>query len=190
MADVLVPIADGTEEIEAVTVIDTLRRAETTVVVAAIGAGRRVVCSRGVTIEADVLLADLPDDATFDAIVLPGGMPGAEHLRDNPRLLDRLRGHDAANQLLAAICAAPAVVLEHHGLVRGRAVTCHPGFFDQLPPATRRTDRVVLDQGLLTSRGPGTALEFALAIVEQLHGADARQRVAEPMLPPAMPATG
>ena len=185
----LVPIADGSEEIEAVTIIDVLRRAGIAVTVASVMDRPEITASRGVRIVADRLISEVADQ-DFDLIVLPGGMPGAEHLRDNPRLLDRLRGHDAAGRLLAAICAAPAVVLEHHGLVRGRAVTCHPGFFDQLPPATRRTDRVVLDQGLLTSRGPGTALEFALAIVEQLHGADARQRVAEPMLPPAMPATG
>jgi len=182
---VLVPIADGSEEIEAVTVIDTLRRAACEVTVASIGDRRQVTCSRGVVLVADARLDDLPDLAC-DAIVLPGGMPGAEHLRDCAPLIRLIRAHVAADGVLAAICAAPAVVLRHHGLLQGRRATCHPAFYDQLDPATRRPDRVVMDGNLLTSRGPGTALEFALALVGILCGPQVRQRVADPMLPPPL----
>jgi 4-methyl-5(b-hydroxyethyl)-thiazole monophosphate biosynthesis len=179
---VLVPVADGTEEIEAVTVIDTLRRADITVQVAAAGPDRTVTCSRGVVLTADVLLADVAG-RTFDAIVLPGGMPGARHLHDNRQLGALLRDQHARGGVIGAICAAPAVVLAPAGILEGRDATCHPGFMDHLPEGHRRTDRVVTDGHVITSRGPGTALEFALALVERLRGRDVRDRVAGPMLP-------
>ncbi|MEZ4389248.1 MAG: DJ-1/PfpI family protein [Candidatus Krumholzibacteriia bacterium] len=180
---VLVPVADGTEEIEAVTVIDTLRRAGCEVAVASVGPRREVTCSRGVVLVADARLVDLPV-RPLQAIVLPGGMPGAEHLRDCAPLIARLGAHDAADGLVAAICAAPVVVLQHHGLLRGRRGTCHPAFYDTLPADSRRPDRVVMDGNLLTSRGPGTALEFALALVGVLCGPQVRHQVATAMLPP------
>jgi protein deglycase len=183
---VLVPVADGTEEIEAVTVIDTLRRAEMDVTVASVTDRRQVVCSRGVTLVADERLVDLPD-VPHEAIVLPGGMPGARHLRDSESLVTRLMAQDRAGRLIAAICAAPAVVLQHHGLIHGRRATCHPSFLEHLDPQTRREDRVVMDGPLVTSRGPGTALEFALALVGILRGPQVRQSVADPMLPPDLP---
>lgn len=179
---ILVPVADGNEEIEVVTIVDTLRRAACDVTVASVTGQRRIVCSRSVVLEADTLLSGLAD-AGWHAIVLPGGMPGAEHLRDCARLIDLLTAHDTGGGLLAAICAAPAVVLHHHGLLRGRHATCHPSFLDRLDPSSRRDQRVVCDGNLITSQGPGTALEFALALVEALCGADARRRVADPMLP-------
>lgn len=179
---VLVPIADGAEEIEAVTVIDTLRRADIAVQVAAVGPERTVTCSRGVVVTADVLLADT-DGRTFEAIVLPGGMPGARHLHENRRLGALLTAQHARGGVIGAICAAPAVVLAPAGILDGRDATCHPGFMDHLPEGRRRTDRVVIDGHVITSRGPGTALEFALALVERLRGRDARDRVAGPMLP-------
>lgn len=182
MIHILVPVADGTEEIEAVTVIDTLRRAELDVTVAAVGDRRQVVCSRGVVLVADELIAELPA-VPFEAIVLPGGMPGARHLCDCEPLIARLQDQQAAGRLIGAICAAPAVVLQHHGLLAGRRATCHPSFYDHLDASTRRPDRVVMDGSLVTSRGPGTALEFALALVGILCGPRVRHAVAEPMLP-------
>jgi 4-methyl-5(b-hydroxyethyl)-thiazole monophosphate biosynthesis len=183
---VLVPIADGSEEIEAVTIIDTLRRAEMAVTVASVTDRREVVCSRSVGLIADELLTDRPD-AVYDAIVLPGGMPGARHLRDCEPLIARLRDQVRSGRLLAAICAAPQVVLQHHGLIGGRRATCHPSFYELMDPESRRPDRVVLDGQLVTSRGPGTALEFALALVGVLRGPRVRHLVAEPMLPPGPP---
>ncbi len=176
----LVPVADGSEELEAVAIIDTLRRAGATVTVVAVGDRREVTCSRGVKLTADARLADLAD-ASFDLIALPGGMPGAQHLHDSPDLTARLRAHAAADGLLAAICAAPVVVLGRHGLLGERRVTAHPSVEAELPVVQRSVDRVVVDRGLVTSRGAGTALEFALALVEQLLGRERRDEVARGM---------
>jgi 4-methyl-5(b-hydroxyethyl)-thiazole monophosphate biosynthesis len=178
---VLVPVADGSEEMETVTVIDVLRRAEAEVVVASVTGRLDLACSRGVRLVADTLLEDTSDQR-FDLIVLPGGMPGAEGLRDSAPLTAVLRHHADAGRPYAAICAAPAVVLHHHGLLTDRRATCHPAFFARLDPDTRREDRVVVDGPVITSRGPGTALEFALVLVETLFGAEKRAEVGGPML--------
>jgi protein deglycase len=183
----LVPIADGTEEIEAVCVIDVLRRAGIDVTVAAVGpegapaATTAVTASRGTGLVADVLLEAVAD-TTFDAIVLPGGLPGARHLRDSAALARLLADQDSAGRLVAAICAAPVVVLQAQGLLRGRGATCFPGLRDQLEAGSRRAGRVVQDGHLLTSQGPGTALEFALAIVAHLCGHGKRGEVAAQLL--------
>lgn len=173
---VLVPIADGTEEIEAVCLIDTLRRAGAEVMVASVTAARTVTCSRGVRIEADVLIAACAD-VTYDLIAVPGGMPGAEHLRDNAVLTDLLKQQRDAGRLYAAICAAPVVVLQHHGLLAGRRATCFPGFAAQLHNAEAAGERVVVDGNCVTSRGAGSAIEFALALITLLYDADTSAEV-------------
>jgi 4-methyl-5(b-hydroxyethyl)-thiazole monophosphate biosynthesis len=180
-ATALVPIADGTEEIEAVCIVDTLRRAAIDVTVASVSGRRTVTCSRGVVLTADALIEVLRK-SEFDLVALPGGMPGAEHLAASAALADLLGGQHARQALVGAICAAPAVVLAPRGLLDGRAATCHPAFFDRLDPVLRREDRVVVDGHLITSRGPGTALEFALALVAALRGDAVRDAVAGPML--------
>jgi 4-methyl-5(b-hydroxyethyl)-thiazole monophosphate biosynthesis len=177
---VLVPIADGSEELEAVTIIDTLRRGGGIVTVASVSE-LQITASRKVKLVADVLIADCAGK-TYDCIALPGGMPGAEHLRDNAVLTELLKQQDKAKRLIAAICAAPAVVLAHHGLLKGHKATCYPSAQDALPDKSAADKRVVVDGHLITSQGPGTALEFALAIVESLFGAERRKQVAEPML--------
>ncbi|MFH1983517.1 MAG: DJ-1 family glyoxalase III [Pseudomonadota bacterium] len=177
---VLVPIADGTEEIEAVCIIDVLRRAGADVVVASVG-DLQITASRGVRIVADRLIAECMDD-TFDLIVLPGGIPGAEHLRDSLELKTLLRRQKDENRYYGAICAAPAVVLEAHGLLEGTRATGHPNFMDQLSPERADTARVVVDGRCATSRGPGTALEFALELVAMLFGRDHAEGVAAPMV--------
>ncbi|MFO7653103.1 MAG: DJ-1/PfpI family protein [Candidatus Krumholzibacteriia bacterium] len=180
---VLVPVGDGSEEIEAVTIIDVLRRAGAEVTVASVTGAHEVRCSRGVRLVTDVLVEDCRGDP-WDLVVLPGGMPGAEALRDSSALTRLLHAHVAAGKELGAICAAPAVTLAPHGLLDGRRATCHPGFFDRLDPDRRSEERVVEDGPLVTSRGPGTALEFALTLVERLFGRARRDEVAGPMLPP------
>lgn len=177
---VLVPIADGTEEIEAVCIIDVLRRAGAEVVVASVGA-LQITASRGVRIVADRLIAECIED-TFDLIVLPGGIPGAEHLRDSPELKALLRRQKEENRYYGAICAAPAVVLESHGLLEGIRATGHPNFMDRLDPARADAARVVVDGRCVTSRGPGTALEFALELVALLFGRAHADAVAAPMV--------
>ncbi len=168
---VLVPIADGTEEIEAVCIIDTLRRADAEVTVASVEQARMVTCSRGVRIEADALIVACAGE-TYDLIAVPGGMPGAEHLRDSAVLTDLLKRQREAGRLYAAICAAPVVVLQIHGLLEGRRATCFPAFAAQLRNAEAAEERVVVDGNCITSRGAGSAIEFALALIALLYDAE------------------
>ena len=178
---VLVPVADGTEELEAVAIIDVLRRAGAKVTVASVSGVRQITASRGVVIVADALIADCTD-TEYDLVVLPGGIPGAEHLRDSVDLTRILKRQAGKGRLFGAICASPAVVLEHHGLLAGRRATCHPGFVDHLKRRDRVDERVVVDGNCITSRGPGTAVEFALVLVEQLFGKDKGEEVAGPLV--------
>ncbi len=177
---VLVPISDGVEEIEAVCIIDVLRRAGAEVTVAAVNT-LEVTAARGVRLVADCRLEDCAGER-FDLIALPGGLPGAEHLRDCAVLTALLRDQAQQNRLYAAICAAPAVVLQHHGLLAGRRATCHPALADRLDPAADPGARVVVDGNCVTSQGPGTALEFALELVARLFGPERAEAVAGPML--------
>jgi 4-methyl-5(b-hydroxyethyl)-thiazole monophosphate biosynthesis len=186
---VLVPIADGVEEIEAVCIIDVLRRAGAEVTVAAVNT-LEVTAARGVRLVADCRLEDCAAER-FELIALPGGQPGAEHLRDCSVLTALLRDQARQNRLYAAICAAPVVVLQHHGLLAGRRATCHPALADRLDPAAGPGARVVVDGNCVTSQGPGTALEFALELVARLFGPERAEAVAGPMLarrqPPQLP---
>jgi len=177
---VLVPIADGTEEIEAVCIIDVLRRAGADVTVASVG-NLQITASRGVKLVADCKIADCRDD-DFDLIALPGGIPGAEHLRDSQPLVQLLRRHQAGGGWYGAICAAPSVVLSHHGLLGGRKATGHPSFTEQLTDGNPVAERVVVDGKCVTSQGPGTALEFALTLVAVLYDNAKAAEVAAPML--------
>jgi 4-methyl-5(b-hydroxyethyl)-thiazole monophosphate biosynthesis len=186
MARVLVPLADGFEEVEAVTIIDLLRRADIDVVTAAL-ADRRVTGNHGITIEADTTLdAALDGAAPFDMVALPGGLPGARHLQSDPRVLDALRAAAARGAYTAAICAAP-IALAEAGLLRGRRATSFPGFLDTLDiPGMERSELpVVTDGTLVTSRGPGTAMEFALTLIELLTDQATRERVAGRLQRPA-----
>ena len=181
MATVLVPLADGCEEIEAVTIIDLLRRAGISVVVAGLKAGI-VTASRGVQLMPDVTL----DEALhheYDMVVLPGGMPGAANFKDDARMIALLKKMAAAGQYTAAICAAPMVLAEA-GLLDGKQATSYPGFLDAIPGVTLSSAAVVQDGKVLTSRGPGTAMDFALALIEVLSGAEKRQQVESALLRP------
>lgn len=139
--------------------------------------------SRGVRLVADAHLEDVAGER-WDAVLLPGGMPGAAHLRDCAPLASLLAAHDAAGRLVGAICAAPVVVLQERGLLRGRGATCFPGLRERMDPASRRAGRVVRDGNLLTSQGPGTALEFALAAVAHLWDHGRRGEIAAQLLLP------
>jgi 4-methyl-5(b-hydroxyethyl)-thiazole monophosphate biosynthesis len=177
---VLVPIADGTEEIEAVTIIDVLRRAGAEVTVASVD-GPQVTAARGVRLVADCLI-DRCLDNTYDLVVLPGGMPGAEHLRDSEPLKQILRRHCDTGRLVGAICAAPAVVLEAHGLLENHRATCHPNHVKRLHDPSAAGERVLVDDTYVTSQGPGTAMAFALKLVEMLFGLEHMEAVAAPMI--------
>ncbi|MDE1890781.1 MAG: DJ-1/PfpI family protein [Planctomycetota bacterium] len=177
---VLVPIANGTEEIEAVCIIDVLRRAGASVTVASVDT-LQVTASRGVKLVADRLIADCVNE-TYDLIALPGGMPGAEHLRDSKDLEKLLKIQQQKGRFYAAICAAPAVVLQHHGLLGQRRATCHPSFVHQLENTDAAETQVVVDGTCITSRGPGTAIEFALKLVELLYDQQKAKEIAQHMV--------
>lgn len=177
---VLVPIADGIEEIEAVCLVDTLRRAGAEVTVASVGQ-RQVTASRGVNLVADARISDCMNE-TFDCIALPGGMPGAEHLRDSAELTTKLKQQRRAERWYGAVCASPAVVLQHHGLLEGIRATCYPCLQNQLDPTRVSDDCVVVDGHCVTSQGPGTAIRFALKLVELLFGRETAGQVGQAML--------
>ena len=177
MPSVLIPIADGIEELETVSISDTLRRAGCAITIAGVSS-LEVTASRGLKILADALLADCC--GPYDLIVLPGGMPGAENLRNSTPLKTMLIEQRQNGRLYAAICASPAIVLAHHGLLDDKQATCFPAYRDQLPQPLDAS--VVVDGNCTTSQGPGTALEFALSLTEQLCGPTQRALVAEQML--------
>lgn len=178
MPRVLVPLAAGFEEIEAVTLIDVLRRADVEVVSAGLE-GRQVTGSHGITLTADAMLDQVLEE-DFDLIALPGGLPGAEHLKQHAGLRQRLQTQVANQRPVAAICAAP-MVLNAAGLLSGQAATSYPGFLEDAD-VDYQESAVVVDSGLTTSRSPATALVFALKLVEQLAGADKRAELQKKML--------
>ncbi|EKO3951905.1 DJ-1/PfpI family protein [Vibrio fluvialis] len=182
---ILVPIAPGTEEMEAVTIIDILVRAGYQVVVASADFDGKLTmtASRGVTLTAECKLVDVADDE-FDAVVLAGGVGGAENFRDSTLLVEIIKQQKYDGRLVAAICASPAVVLQHHDLFPGALMTCHPNFQDRIPQDLWRNRRVTFDvnNNLLTSQGPGTALEFAVEIIVQLSDKELAREVALPLV--------
>lgn len=186
MAKVLMPLAHGFEEIEALAVVDVLRRAEIEVVLAGLQAGP-VESARKVSIVPDTTVETLTADS-FDMIILPGGQPGTDSLNADHRIHALLRDFASKDKLIGAICAAP-VVLASSGLLAGKRATCYPGYRDRLGGAIYEDSPVVCDGTLITSQGVGTAISFALEIVSQLAGKQTADTVAAAMLvPPAVPA--
>lgn len=177
---ILVPLAEGFEMIEALSIVDVFRRAGVHVDLAAVADNLQVTSSHQVKVMADVYLADCKDNS-YDLIVLPGGIPGAQNLQQSAILAELLKKQNSENKLYGAICAAPAVVLEHHGLLQGKNATCHPRFADQLHSRTHAGERVVIDKNCVTSKGAGTSIEFALELLGILMGEDKKKEVAAGM---------
>lgn len=175
MKTVLAPIADGTEEMEAVIAIDLLRRAGCEVCVAGLDGGT-VTAARGTRLVPDVAW-DTVDPMRFDALVLPGGAGGTRRFCAHAGLLDAVRNLHAAGRWIAAVCAAP-LALQAAGILAGRRATCHPDVADRLSSAVWEDLPVVVDGNLITSQGAGTSIEFGLTLVERLCGCDAADRVA------------
>jgi len=167
MSRACVLLSDGFEEIEAITVIDVLRRAEVEATVVGVDESM-VTGSHGIAIKADLLLSEAAG-LTWDAVILPGGMPGAANLRDHSEVVALVRDQHAKGRLVGAICAAP-IALSRAGVLRERAATSYPGFGDQLECRSYEEKSVVVDGNVTTSRAPGTALPFALSLAEQLQG--------------------
>ena len=179
---IVVPLAPGFEEIEAVTIVDVLRRAELEVFVAGLEPGP-ILGAHGIPVGTDGDLADV-DPADVAMIVLPGGMPGTTRLAEDERVLALVRALHESGRPVAAICAAP-LVLARAGILEGREATSHPSVRDRLAGArVLDAPRVVRSGTVLTSQGPGTALEFALAIVRDRAGAARADALARAMLAP------
>ncbi|EGG21784.1 DJ-1/ThiJ/PfpI family protein [Cavenderia fasciculata] len=181
---VLVPIAQSSEEMEAIIIVDCLRRAGVTVTLATVHEySLEITASRGVKIIADAFIKDV-DQESFDAIILPGGMPGATHLSNCQILIDLLKKQKESGKLYGAICAAPAVVLAKHGLLDGKqSFTCYPNpTHSDLLGAGYQNKSVVVDGNLITSQGPGTTFDFALTIIHQLLGQEKRDEICKSLI--------
>jgi 4-methyl-5(b-hydroxyethyl)-thiazole monophosphate biosynthesis len=177
MATVLIPLAEGCEELEAVTLIDLLRRAGISVTTASLSGQRQLTASRQVGLVADTLLDNVLNDE-FDMLLLPGGQPGTTHLNADQRIHTLIQRQQQADKFIAAICAAPLVLAES-GVLNGKQATCYPGTLDAetWPEISLSDEPVVIDRKVLTSRGPGTAMDFALSIIELLTNKATRDQV-------------
>ncbi len=175
---VLVPISVGVEEIELACIVDVLRRAGAKVTVVS-DDDKEVVASRGMKISPDITFKDCKDE-DFDLIVLPGGMPGAEHLRDCDPLIAQLKKQIAAGRLVGAICAAPYVVLHHHGFLKECKKTAYPNMISKMENGV--DEKVVVDKNCITSQGPGTALLFAVKLIELLFDKSKAKEIAKDLL--------
>ncbi|XP_020587845.1 protein DJ-1 homolog B [Phalaenopsis equestris] len=178
---ILVPIANGSEEMEAIIIIDSLRRAKANVMVVSVEEKLQIVARWNTKIVADGLL-DEASKLQFDLIVLPGGLPGAEAFSNSEKLVNLLKNQAESNKPYGAICASPAIVLEHHGLLKGKKATAFPPLCEKLTDLSESENRVLVDGNLITSRGPGTAMEFALGIVEKFFGREKALELAKTMV--------
>ena len=183
MANVLIPLAQGCEELEAVTIIDLLRRAEVNVVTASLD-DQPITASRGTKLIADTTLDEVKNKE-FDMVVLPGGLPGADHLNEDERIHSILKRAVSENKYVGAICAAPKV-LANASLLDNKKATAYPGVLEELNIKTIEiTDSLVEQDGkIITSRGPGTAMDFALNIISCLVGDEKRNQVEEALQRP------
>jgi 4-methyl-5(b-hydroxyethyl)-thiazole monophosphate biosynthesis len=175
---VIVPLAEGFEEIEAITIVDMLRRAEIQVTIAYLKKNP-VTGSHSITVTADKNIDDVRA-SDFDCIVLPGGMPGSQNLKEDERIIGLVREFSAAGKITAALCAAPQV-LGHAGVLKGKQATCFPGFESQMTGAEHIPEPVVRDGNIITGKGPGCAIPFALELVASLAGKEKADRLKESM---------
>jgi 4-methyl-5(b-hydroxyethyl)-thiazole monophosphate biosynthesis len=182
MATMLVPLANGVEEMEAVIVIDVLRRAGWTVIVAATGETLTVTASRGVRIQADIHWREIADHLEVAAgIVIAGGAKGVSHLCENQDIIACIKRYKQEDRLIAAICAG-SLVLQEAGILNGHRFTCYPGIESQIDTGIHATDKTVRDGNLITSQGPGTAFDFALALIEFIDGKTAADSISRQLL--------
>jgi DJ-1 family protein len=177
MARVMVPVVDGVEEMEVVIVVDTLRRAGWEAVLVGVGNPDVITCSRLVRLLSDASWGDIEPD-TFDVLVIPGGRKGVDALVADGRIPGIVKDFVGAGKFVCAICAGP-LVLQAAGVLCGRKATCHPGVRAELVDAVISDNRVEIDGAIITSQGPGTAMEFALAIVKAVDGPDASNRIVD-----------
>lgn len=177
MSKAYIFLAEGFEEIEALTVVDFLRRAEIEISMVSVTGDKKVKGSHQITVLADILF----EEASFedaDILIFPGGMPGTTNLMKHEGLDKLLREFHKKNKNIAAICAAPSV-LGSKGLLAGKRATCYPGFESKLTGSITADQDVVVDGNIITSKGPGTAMDFSLALISKLVGKDTAKRIAD-----------
>ncbi|CAM2067795.1 DJ-1/PfpI family protein [Sulfidibacter corallicola] len=174
MSQVLVPLADGFEEIEAISVIDLLRRSQIEVTVAGVS-GRSAMGAHQIAVQTDATLDEVVE-RPFDMVVLPGGMPGAQTLRENGQLAHKIKAMNDEGKWIAAICAAP-MALAAAGVLVGRRATSYPGFLDEFEDVRQTGAPVERDDRIITARGPGAAMDFALTLIEVLAGKETRDTI-------------
>jgi 4-methyl-5(b-hydroxyethyl)-thiazole monophosphate biosynthesis len=177
---ILVPLAEGFETIEALAVVDVFRRAGVQVDLAAVGESLQVTSSHQVRVTADLFLSQCLE-RNYDLVVVPGGIPGAQNLQKSELLVKILKKQRQEEKLYGAICAAPALVLEYHGLLAGKRATCHPGFVGQLADQSAIGEQVVCDDNCVTARGAGVSVDFALELLARVAGEETRRAVAKGM---------
>lgn len=180
MKKVVVLLAQGFEEIEALTCVDVLRRGEVDCILCSINGKEDVKGAHGVVVKAETLLENINGDE-YEAVILPGGMPGATNLRDNEKVTEMVKKFDKENKIVAAICAAP-IVLKKAGIIYNRKVTSYPGFEEELQAYNYSEEIVVQEGNLITSRGPATAIYFALKILENLKGGEVVENLKKDIL--------
>lgn len=181
--NVLVPVADGSEDIELSCLTDILARGEIKFTVASVMASKNVTLSRGLKLTADTLIQDVSANS-FDAVLLPGGLPGADHLGKSEGLKKVMHEMRSQNKLFGAICASPVLALGPLGMLEGvKTATCYPSMEVKFPAHVKySTDCVVKCGNCLTSRGPGTAMFFGLAAVALLRSKDIAQQISKDLL--------
>lgn len=181
----LIFLADGFEEVEGLTPADVLRRAEMPVTLVSLNPTTEVVGAHGIHVLADTTISALQSAPAYEWVICPGGMPGAQNLANSERVNTILRTQANAGGKIAAICAAPGVVLAPLGLLDGKTATCYPGFQQFFPESAKFTGSPVEADGLLvTANGPAAALQFALRLVAISQGAPAAQALAAAMMQP------
>lgn len=181
MKKVLLLLAEGFEEVEALTTVDYLRRMDIVVDTCSIKGGKSVKGAHRVVVESDKVLDEINNIKSYNCLIIPGGLPGATNLRDNDRVIELVKEFNEAGKLLAAICAGP-IVLERAGLIKGVEVTSYPGFGNDLKEGIYKEDLVVQDGNIITARGPAVAVYFALKIVENLVGEEKAKELRKDIL--------
>ena len=173
-------LAEGFEEIEAITTTDILRRAEIETLIVSVSGRRTVTGSHKITVICDQVFDEI-DYNEYDIIILPGGMPGSKNLNSHSGLKKIIKQFYAEGKFIAAICAAP-MVLGNLGLLKGKEVVCYPGFESYLPNSVISEDIVIQSDNIITAKGPGATIEFALKIIEVLKGEDISKKIRKSLM--------
>lgn len=181
MKRVLIMLADGFEEVESLTVVDYLRRIDIVCDTVSITNDRIVKGAHQIVVKTDKILEEINNSSVYDALVLPGGMPGATNLRDDDKVINLVREFNEKGKLVGAICAAP-IVLQKAGIIDGKRVTSYPGFENELRGANYSEELVVRDGNIITARGPAVAVYFAIEIVKYLCGKEFAKKLKEDIL--------